>query len=281
MSEGIDLNSLCISIWLFSALLGVGLKLTWSDFREFKYYKKDLAKLLILNYILLPTILLLLAISLNWKTDHSIFAIFLCLIIPGSPIALTLASSVKGDITFNVLSTLTLICCIAILTPIWLTVGDKIFHLTIELPYATLVNIILFKVLLPLIIGISIHSYKNSYTYKVSIIFNWIGKITLILLIVNSIVNQTTNIKFLHLNFYIAAVLTLLALMLLIYGLHFKNQQSRVVFLNSLVKNTALCLMLSKILGNDYYQATLQYSLFVILIAYIANTLFQRTSKLI
>ena len=76
MLQEVDWNSIYMSSWLFCALLGVGLNIKWSDFLEFKHYKKDLAKVIILNYLLLPSILLLIAYSLNWTEDHSIFGVF-------------------------------------------------------------------------------------------------------------------------------------------------------------------------------------------------------------
>ncbi len=246
------------------SMFAVGMRVTPGNLKKRSQDFSLIMRSVLLNLIVIPLSGTILFWCLDAKSASTL-GLFICLVLGGSTISLKLTASTKADLTLAVLVTAATLMLSALTAHIWFWATGSFFRSSAHLDLGALASDLAITLVLPILLGASIASWATRKNEAA--LGKWpdiIGK-SANLLVVGAIWAARQEPRFFQMIeetefFYLSAFFLLLTAGAPI--LLFPADRNRIAMvLAGLIRNTALCLVISRNAGVLVYSAAMLYSL--------------------
>ncbi|MCH2108690.1 MAG: hypothetical protein MK135_05140 [Polyangiaceae bacterium] len=263
-----------ISAWLAMSMLGVGMRVTPAALRQLGSELRVVTTSVVANLIALPTLGLIL-LNLCGATSASFLGIFICLVLGGSTISLKLTASKSANLSLAVLTTASTLVLSALTANLWFALTSQVFSAQAHLDLWALTVDILTNLLSPILLGVMVAVLATRNNPQA--LGAWPDRIGRLanLLIVGAIWAAVDEPQVLvpitEPLFYLGA-LFFLGLSLLLPIVLYPATPDRIALLyGSVVRNTALCLVVSRGAGSLAYSGAMIYSMSGVVLGVLMN----------
>lgn len=190
------LTTVFLPLALFVIMLGMGLELTWQDFRRIAIEPKGIMVGLAAQLLLLPLIGLALAKIFNLPPPLAV-GVMVIAACPGGPTSNIISYLIKGNVALSVtltaLSSLITIFTIPLVinfsTNIFLEQGQRL-----QLPFLQTILQIAVITLIPVSLGMAIHHFCPALAATLDKYVKWLSLFFLTIIIVGLLVKEKNNL---------------------------------------------------------------------------------------
>lgn len=190
------LTAIFLPLALFVIMLGMGLGLTWADFKRIAIAPKSVIVGLLAQLVVLPVVGFLLAsiFSLSPELAVGVMVLAAC---PGGPTSNMVTYLAMGNVALSI--TLTAISSlITVFTiPLVVNFATRSFvgeNVSLQLPFGETVVQIAVITLIPVALGMIIHHYAPRFAAKVEKWVKWLSLFFLALIIFGLLLKERTNV---------------------------------------------------------------------------------------
>lgn len=268
-----------IGLMIFLSLLAMGMGLTIAEFGGALRRVRILALGLVVNFVVIPAFMLLLVKVFAIEGPVAV-GLLLCVLAPGNGVGTLLVDYARGDVGLSVGLMLVLTFFSVVLTPILLGLwtGGNVGAAFSITTWPMMKLIFVFQ-MVPLIAGLLLRRYAESYTRKMQPSIARIARL-LVLGIIATILLTKGDVVFANgPKPLIVSLIAIFTSFLLGWVVPFAAKTERTSFgLTSMVRNLALALLLGTAFFKDpsTIAAMLTYALIMFVVAFAIAALFRR-----
>ena len=275
---------LCIILMLFFVMVGMGLTLSFRDFTIVFTKPRGIILGEILQFGLMPLLAFALGHLLGFYQQYPFIFVGMILItaIPGGVTSNLMTYYAKGDLALSISLTSFSTVLSIIFTPLLLALYCANMP-DVDIPVKTVIQTILILVIIPLAVGMAVHSKWPGPAKKSTPFFSALGIIALLALIVAGVLSNIhvfTDTARYGVKFYTTVfALTLLGM---VFGIvlaklaRISNYQTRAISLETGLRNSALAMTIALLIQDamgDFYSSMFVTSGVFGLIMYLAGVI--------